>query len=492
MNEHDSEDGKRERGPDGLVWRGSAGLQPLISLRTLSKILAVFVIPVTAGIMLLFFDPTLVFLITVALYASLWFLFNPFPALLLFMLLVAVRPQEGIAQLEAIHVERLCALLAMVGWGLQVAVQRKIRPVSSSISAWFFAFVVVCFLSIFTSVWKLGSLNAWIEVLKLGVLFLLISQLVDTPKRLFVFLLVFAIGHVWMAAESLRLYYSEGYDYIRMGIVRATTESASRGDPNSLAASLILAMCFALYTVRTNRNIFWWLSWLGVIGAGSVVLVLTGSRSGMLGCLFLLLYVWITGKRRLLTGIVVAVVVAFGWRAMPLQYQDRFLTTFDSKRNPSAAASAQGRITGLRIGAQMLIDRPILGVGVGNFGVAHALLYSPPQDRSWMDAHNLVAQVGGETGILGLVAFAGFVIACMKGAARVISMLSSVDTVEARGIVAVCRACLAAYWLLLLLGLFGHNMMRYNWYLNAGLASACLIMATSLAAPTTESDHATL
>jgi len=487
LNEHDSEEGERARAPDRLGWPRSAGLQPLIRLRTLSRILAIFIIPVTAGIMLLFFDPAQVLLIAFALYASLWFLLNPFPALLLFMLLVAVRPQEGIAQLEAIHVERLCALLAIIGWGFQAAVCRKIRPLSGSISAWFFAFVVVCFLSIFTSVWKLGSVNAWIEILKLGVLFFLVSQLVDTPKRLFVFLLIFAIGHVWMAAESLRLYYSEGYDYVRMGIVRATTGSASRGDPNSLAASLVLAICFGLYTFRASRNFFLRLSWAGVIFAGSVVAVLTGSRSAMLGSLFLLFYMWVTSRKKLLTGAIIAIVLVGGWFAMPMQYRERFLTTFDFQKNPSATESAMGRIEGLRVGAQMFMDRPLLGVGVGNFGVAHALLYSPPQDRSWLESHNLVAQVGGETGILGLVAFAGFVIACMRGAARVGSMLSSVDTIEAKGIVAVCRACMAAFWLLLVFGLFGHNMMRYNWYLNAGLVSACLIMATSLATPASES-----
>ncbi|MCX5799984.1 MAG: O-antigen ligase family protein [Candidatus Eisenbacteria bacterium] len=479
MNEHDTEDGREPvRVESGRV-RG-AGPRPPINPGTLFKIFAVFVIPVTAGLMLLFFDPLLVFLIAVALYASLWFLFNPFPALLLFMLLVAVRPQEGIVQLEPLHVERLCAVLAAVGWGFQVAAGRRFWPVSRGIASWLLVFVVVCFLSVFTAVWKLGAATAWIELLKLGVLAFLTSQMVNTPRRLFVFLSVFALGHVWMAAESLRLYYSVGYNYTAMGIVRATTDSLSRGDPNSLAASLVLAVCFGLYCIGANRNLFWRLCWLGVICAGSVVVVLTGSRSGMLGVLFLLFYMWITHKRRMLTGIIVMLVAVGAWVAMPMQYKERFLTIFEFQKNASAAESAMGRIEGLRVGSQMFMDRPLLGVGIGDFGIAHGMIYSPPQNRNWFEAHNLLAQVGGETGILGLIAFAGFVIVCMRGAARAGSLLSSVDTPEAKGISAVCRACLAAYWLLLLLGLFGHNMMRYNWYLNAAIVSACLVMAPSV------------
>ncbi|MFH0778432.1 MAG: hypothetical protein V2A71_07345, partial [Candidatus Eisenbacteria bacterium] len=310
--------------------------EPLVSTRTLTTILGVFAIPVTAGVLLLFYEPILVAVITAALYVSLWFLFNPFPGFLLYMILVTVRPQEGIPQLEAMHVERLCAVLALLGWSLQAGVSRRILPLSRPIASWFFAFVVVCFLSIFTSVWKLAAVNAWIELLKLGVLLLLTSQLVSSPRRLFILLLVFAISNAWMATESLRLYFSEGYDYVRMGIVRATTDSMSRGDPNMLAASLLLAACMGLYVVRAHKKLIWMLPWLGVVVAGSVVVVLTGSRAAMLAVLFLLLYIWATSRKKFAMTLVVIAVVVAGWYSMPSQYQERFLTTFDFEMNPSA------------------------------------------------------------------------------------------------------------------------------------------------------------
>jgi O-antigen ligase len=474
-------DGERERPRGRSIGATSRGREPLISPRTIFKIMAVFVIPVTAGVLFVFFDPSMVFVITAALYASLWFLFNPFPALLLFMLLLAVRPQEGIASLEAIHVERLCAVLAMLGWGLRVAVERRIWPPSRIIASWFIAFVVVCFLSILTSIWKLAALNAWIELVKFGVLAFLISQLVNTPKRLFICLLVFGLGHVWMAAESLRLYYSEGYNYVRMGILRATTGSMSRGDPNALSASLVLAICLALYTIGSYRNHIWRILWFLVIGTGSVVVVLTGSRAAVLASLFLFFYIWLTSRKKLALGILLGAVVVIGWFAMPSQYQERFLTTFDFKKNPSAAESARGRITGIKIGTQILMTRPILGVGVGNFSVAHATIYSPEGTRSWLQAHNLFAELAGETGILGLITFAGFVIVCMRQAARVRSSLSSLSTPEATAIRALSSALLASFWLLLFFGLFAHNVMRYNWYLNAGLVSACVTIVAGMA-----------
>ncbi|KPJ59716.1 MAG: hypothetical protein AMJ46_10215 [Latescibacteria bacterium DG_63] len=455
--------------------------RPLISAKTLVTIVGVFVIPVTAGIMLLFYDAALVVVITVALYASLWLLFNPFPALLLYTVLVAVRPQEGIAQLEMIHVERLCAVLAMLGWGLQAAIGKRVRPVSYGLTGWFLAFVVVCFLSIFTSVWKLAAFNAWIELLKLGVLFFLVSQLVDTPKRLFIFLLIFAIGHVWMGSESIRLYFSEGYDYVRMDILRATTTSVSRGDPNSLAASLLLATCLAIYTFRSHRNLLWRVSWLLTIAVTSVIVVISGSRAAMVACLFFLFYLWATSRRKVPLGIVLILVVIVGWFAMPSQYQERFLTIFDLERNPSAAESARGRIRGLRVGAEMFLDRPLLGVGIGNFSTARGMIYSPPESPSWFRSHNLLAQVGGETGILGIVTFGGFVVACMRWASRVRRRLRSAHGAEARLVFGVSSACLAMCWILLFLGLFGHNLMRYNWYLNAGLISACAALAGPLA-----------
>jgi O-antigen ligase len=463
--------------------------RPLISAKTLVTVVGVFVIPVTAGVMLLFYDAALVAVITVALYASLWLLFNPFPALLLYVVLVAVRPQEGIAQLEIIHVERLCAVLAMLGWGLQAAIGKKVRPVSYGVTGWFLAFVVVCFLSIFTSVWKMAALTAWTELLKLGVLFFLVSQLVDTPRRLFVFLFVFAVGHIWMGSESLRLYFSEGYDYVRMDVLRATTTSVSRGDPNSLAASLLLAACLGVYTLRSHRNLLWRICWLATIGVTCVLVVISGSRAAMVAVLFFLFYLWATGRSKVPLGLVLVLVVIVGWFAMPSQYQDRFMTAFDFERNPSATESARGRVRGLRAGAEMFLDRPLLGVGIGNFSTARGMIYSPVDNPSWFRSHNLLAQVGGETGILGVITFGGFVIACMREAARVRRRLRSADAREARIVIAVSSAALAICWILLFLGIFGHNLMRYNWYLTAGLISACAGLAGPLAEKTS---HATV
>jgi O-antigen ligase len=492
---------KRQR----LLWSTGRApdREPLFSTTALVKVMGIVVIPATAGVLLLFLDPALVALVTVALYGSLWLLFNPFPALLLYLLLVAVRPQEGIAQLEAIHVERLFAVLAILGWGLQAGVRRAPVTFSRGVAGWLVAYVVVCFCSIFTSLWKLAAVDAWIELLKAVVLFFLISQLVDSPRRLIVILAVFALGHLWMAGESIRLYYSEGYDYMRMGILRATTSSVSRGDPNSLAASLLLAVCLGIYTIRSRAGVFWRLMWFCVICAGGFVVVLTGSRAAMSAALFMLFYVWLRSRKKLVVAACAVIVVAGVWLAMPLQYKDRFMTTFDFERNPSAGESARGRITGLRVGAQMFLDRPLLGVGVGNFSVAHAMRYSSPDYRSWLQAHNLLAQVAGETGLLGVIAFAGFVIASMRLAGRLSTPPRPVPVVRSNGgavsranpppgaapltgsddasfIGSVARASLASFWLLLFLGLFSHNVMRFNWYVNAGLVSACAVILPSI------------
>jgi len=509
------------RGPRSLWSSGKASdSEPLFNTSTIVKVFGIFVIPATAGVLLLFLDPALVAVVTVTLYASLWLLFNPFPALLLYLLLVAVRPQEGVAQLEAIHVERLFAVLAMLGWGLQAAVRKAPVTFSRGVAGWLAVYVVVCFCSIFTSLWKVAAVDAWIELLKAVALFFLISQLVDSPRRLLVLLVVFALGHLWMAGESVRLYYSEGYDYTRMGILRATTSSVSRGDPNSLAASLLLAVCLGIYTIRSRAAALWRVLWFCLICAGGFVVVLTGSRAAMFAALFMLFYVWLRSRKKVVVAACAVIVVAGVWLAMPLQYKDRFMTTFDFERNPSAAESARGRITGLKVGAQMFLDRPLLGVGVGNFSVAHATRYSPPDYQSWLQAHNLLAQVAGETGLLGLLAFAGFVVATMRLAGRlsasprpVPSAARTHGTSPAPGVAprfrvwsppsrsgppsgfasltgsddasfigSVARASLASIWLLLFLGLFGHNVMRFNWYVNAGLVSACAVMLPSILA----------
>jgi hypothetical protein len=81
-------------------------------------------------------------------------------------------------------------------------------------------------------------------------------------------------------------------------------------------------------------------------------------------------------------------------------------------------SSVDGRLTALRIGGLMWRDHPLTGVGKGNYYRAYSDYYwrVDPQFKSIPTAtHNTYAQIAAETGLLGLVAFLGVLVAIVTG-----------------------------------------------------------------------------
>jgi O-antigen ligase len=266
-----------------------------------------------------------------------------------------------------------------------------------------------------------------------------------------------------MAVSSLYLYFT-GDPYIRMGIHRATGVSKTFEDPNAVAMNLALAFPF-LFVFAKDEN--FWLKALRVllIAISSMTVVLTGSRAGMV-VLIVFALIFSLRTRKKIPALAISLVLMFlTWTLMPQQYQERFLTIFKPELNESAAASAQGRIVGLKMGLTMFLDRPLLGVGAGNFPTAWALLYSVEgQPRVWMQPHNMLGQLLGELGFLGFMAFGGFLLAVFRQI-----YVSRRELTADSWLWHNSKAIEISLWLLLISGLFGHNLYRYNWYFLAAL-----------------------
>jgi hypothetical protein len=124
---------------------------------------------------------------------------------------------------------------------------------------------------------------------------------------------------------------------------------------------------------------------------------MTGSRSGMVTALFFLFFVLMLSSRKTLIfcGIGISLIVL--WSFTPPELQDRFLSIFYDDVGPeNAQQSAAQRFECFRHGLDLFIAHPFFGVGPGVF---------PLTWESGLNAHNLLAQVLGETGLFGAIAF---------------------------------------------------------------------------------------
>ena len=112
----------------------------------------------------------------------------------------------------------------------------------------------------------------------------------------------------------------------------------------------------------------------------------------------------------------------------------------------------------------MFLDHPLMGVGAGNFPTAWALLYSGEGPRVWMQPHNMLGQLLGELGFLGLMAFVFFLFITFKEIFRTRRNIE-----KGTWLYHFSKAVEVSLLLLLISGLFGHNLYRYSWYFLAAL-----------------------
>jgi O-antigen ligase len=194
---------------------------------------------------------------------------------------------------------------------------------------------------------------------------------------------------------------------------------------------------------------------LGYAGLSVLCVLLTGSRSSLLGLIVWGLMLALPYRRAwpwLLATILVAPAV---FLALPESLQTRFETIVNPEVGPKEAErSGEGRIQGLLTGFELWAANPLTGVGPGAWR---------PATRSSIESHNLYGQLLGETGTLGAAAF-GAVIVCFWANLRAVRAARREYPEWSNELVfQVASAVGTGVVLLLFMGNFGHNLFRFTW-----------------------------
>jgi O-antigen ligase len=423
--------------------------------------------------------------VAIVVLGSLATLASPFLGLLIYWAWVVVRPQEvwpglggGVIPLEKILALTLLASLLFRG---------KLRPLrdldSGRAALALGAFLAVNYLSVLMSLEPGNSLFMANEFAKTVVFFVCIITLIDDEVGLRKSLWVYALAIGWTAASSIWNY--EVHPYFRQGIQRATGLTDTGGDPNAIATTLVLALPIVLVLFGAARKMGRVLL-LAIFSAALVCIVVTGSRMGFILLLLVLILTAARSQRGkiLVPGILVLLVI--GWLAMPTEYQERYKTILPFVEDPlhegktGGEESAHGRIAGFEVAWQMFTDRPVLGVGAGNFPWAWRSPTTPYNYRglkAWFQPHNLPGKLLSELGLLGLLSFGGYVLAVWRElrAAR----LELRAAADGSPLLSGLATALSTQLIVLLVGgLSGHNLYRVDWYVAGALAIVVCRLAT--------------
>jgi probable O-glycosylation ligase (exosortase A-associated) len=169
------------------------------------------------------------------------------------------------------------------------------------------------------------------------------------------------------------------------------------GDRNEMAMAMAMAVPFVFILGLTTRDVrkrmFIW-SLLIPIGLSNVLSLSRGGMLGMIGVSGYLLY-RLHHKRWIVVVGVVGGLVVLG--NLPTEVTARFMTIGHASRTDE---SARGRLNAWDASKAMARDRPMTGVGVGNF-LVYFKRYAP-NPNSIHVAHSSFYQLLGEQGLPGV------------------------------------------------------------------------------------------
>jgi O-Antigen ligase len=367
-----------------------------------------------------------------------------------YMFLFIHRPSEVWPALGELHIERVYILAVILAW----AVWPGKRWIPNRQHVAYFAFataVVVCWAM---SPWADEGqvvVENWFKILVFYVLLVTSASDEKALKKLVAgFLLVMSLYML----HSLREFVGGRFTF-RMGIVRMLGVDSALGDPNSFGASIVFALPFARAFWLTCRSNWVRLGVTGYVGLSVGCILLTGSRSSLLGLVVWFAWVILRSRHRWAGIIAASVAAPVLFFALPESLQTRFETIVNPEVGPeNARVSGEGRLEGLFKGMELFAANPATGIGPGSWR---------PATGSKLESHNLYGQLCGEMGLAGVVTFSAILV-CF--AANLLWMRRGRKS-DPAGPNAfehhVTAAVAMGIFLLLFEGNFGHNLFRHNW-----------------------------
>lgn len=344
---------------------------------------------------------------------------RPFLICLIFVAFTFFQIVEIYPVLLPLRIPEYLALLVLTGLGWGIFISRSLKPYLTDELKLFLLFFGIVTIGLFFAREPWFASERWLDsYLKIGIMTIAIAWLARTPQDFSLATRFWMLGGLIVAIVAITNKIA-GIDLVEGS--RVTIGEGHLGDPNDLALVLLLPLGFAIAVLVYREKAFD--TFLALLTTPAVItaIIATQSRGGLLGVLAVLSVVglrWIQSKSLLLIFILTLAAGLF----LAADIGARFSTGLHEVAGSALDRSATGRLDAWAAAIQMALDRPIVGVGLGNFA-----LYHFNWDGSGKSAHSIWFQVLAETGIFGLVVFLTLIIACWRQITSIIRTLSDRD-----------------------------------------------------------------
>lgn len=345
-------------------------------------------------------------------------------------------------------------------------------------------FLLYIFLSLPLVTWP-GSVinNNLSEWIKVALFYLLVVGTVRTEGHLRLLMTVFLACQLFRIFEPLYLHITTGYwGDIAYSHAEGGMSGLNRlgGAPHDIVNANQLAWVIAS-TIPFLFYLLWqWGGWgrllfcLLLLPAVNALL-LTGSRSGLLSLVAVILgIIWFSRNKRrnFLIAIVVVLplaLVLMGQLAPDMQ--TRYLSLIDS--DVAGADTRQGRINALVVQIGSVSNNPLFGNGLGTSGETNWNVLG----GSSQITHNLYIEILQETGIIGLTLFIMFIVSIVRSLRRAQQLLMSKGYGSTDWLTRLVSATLVWVFMDLFYSFSCFGLRSWEWYFFGGIATVCYVLA---------------
>lgn len=320
-----------------------------------------------------------------------------FYSLVLFTFILYIAPQYYFTFLLPLRLARLFAILAIVAYLFH---RRPLLDLDFETNC-LLAIGILALFSIPFSVWPGGSYDLFAELfIKSITIYFVLSNSLPNLRMLKQMLWCIVGFCTFLAFFTLAQFSARGFLPGSNRIIGAASGMAA--NPNDIALTMALVVPFALSLMMITRSRFAKLFCLAYVLSSTAAIFATFSRAGFLTLIAtLLVFFFKELKRHAIKTLLIATVFFLVLvRLSPSGYSTRIASILDPELDPTG--SAQARKTAMLSTLPIMLQNPILGVGVGMSGVA---LYEKGGPLSMNVVHNVYLQMAAELGIPAAILF---------------------------------------------------------------------------------------
>lgn len=377
--------------------------------------------------------------------------------LLAYLCISFTTPGANFSLLGEIRFEMIVAVIVLLSIMISKEGLKKIAINRNNITRNLFFFLVVVNLSMIFAIDFQTALERNWEFFKVYLFWLMIVSLVKTDRDLRLFLWAFAVLIVWIGYEPVYNYINQtGMIRDRGDMTYAVAETGRASGHVALGIYLCQGISFLWYLTVATKKIK-----LKIIGSFLTIfciigILISGSRGALVGLAVTFILISYFSERRYVYLVISGLVFFVAIFAMDTGYVKQMSTILEFGASDSSAFS---RFAGLMHGIEMMVKRPVLGVGPGCYPVAREFWFG------WgLWSHNVYGQLAGDLGLAGIATWSIFVYSYIKKC-----LIARQELDPESWYFQMITAVLVSNAVCLVLGFFAHTLYSYFWYMSAGI-----------------------